>query len=83
MNVRRAKIEDGYRIVELGYAMHQESDTYRDMDWNEQEMLLEGDLSELLQHEYDHLEGVTLVNRMGTTARIVHRKQLKKLEEEA
>jgi len=36
-----------------------------------------------LQHEYDHLEGITLVNRMGTTARIVHRKQLKKLEEEA
>ena len=36
-----------------------------------------------LQHEYDHLEGVTLVNRMGTTAPIVHRKQLKKLEEEA
>jgi peptide deformylase len=36
-----------------------------------------------LQHEYDHLEGITLVNRMGPTARIVHRRQLKKLEEEA
>ncbi|WP_312048174.1 peptide deformylase [Anaerotignum sp.] len=31
---------------------------YRDIEWNEQEMLLEGDLSELLQHEYDHLNGI-------------------------
>ena len=31
---------------------------YRDMDWNQQEMILEGDLSELLQHEYDHLDGI-------------------------
>jgi peptide deformylase len=34
-----------------------------------------------LQHEYDHIEGVTIVNRMPTTSRIVHRRQLKKLEE--
>ncbi|MFH1717253.1 MAG: peptide deformylase [Planctomycetota bacterium] len=34
-----------------------------------------------LQHEYDHIEGMTIVNRMGQTARIVHRKQLKKLQE--
>ena len=26
-------------------------------------MLLEGDLSELLQHEYDHLDGVLAVSR--------------------
>lgn len=31
---------------------------YRDIEWNEQEMLLKGDLSELLQHEYDHLNGI-------------------------
>ena len=34
-----------------------------------------------LQHEFDHIEGVTIVNRMPTIARIAHRKQLKKLEE--
>ena len=43
----------------------------------------EGLYARCLQHEYDHLEGITLVNRMGPTARIVHRRQLKKLEEEA
>lgn len=31
---------------------------YRDMNWAEQELHLEGDLSELLQHEYDHLDGI-------------------------
>jgi peptide deformylase len=36
---------------------------YRDMDWNRQEMFLEGDLSELLQHEYDHLDGILAVSR--------------------
>lgn len=36
---------------------------YRDMDWNQQEMVLEGDLSELLQHEYDHLDGILATMR--------------------
>ena len=36
---------------------------YRDMDWNQQEMFLAGDLSELLQHEYDHLDGILAVSR--------------------
>jgi peptide deformylase len=35
-----------------------------------------------LQHEFDHIEGVTIVNRMAAVARIAHRKQLKKLESE-
>jgi len=34
-----------------------------------------------LQHEFDHIEGVTIVNRMPTIAHITYRKQLKKLEE--
>ena len=36
---------------------------FRDMDWLEQEMWLEDDLSELLQHECDHLDGVLAVAR--------------------
>ncbi len=36
---------------------------YRDLDLNEQSMPLEGDLSELLQHEYDHLDGILAVSR--------------------
>ena len=36
---------------------------YKDMDFNEQQMQLVGDLSELLQHEYDHLDGILAVSR--------------------
>jgi peptide deformylase len=33
------------------------------MDFNEQQMQLADDLSELLQHEYDHLDGILAVSR--------------------
>jgi peptide deformylase len=36
---------------------------YRDEHWKLQERELEGDLSELLQHEYDHLEGILCTMR--------------------
>jgi peptide deformylase len=36
---------------------------YRDIEWREQAMVLEGNLSELLQHECDHLDGVLAVSR--------------------
>lgn len=37
--------------------------TYRDIKWKEHHLLLEGDLSELLQHECDHLDGILAVSR--------------------
>jgi len=37
--------------------------TFRDMEWNEHTLALEGDLSELLQHELDHLDGILAVSR--------------------
>ena len=37
--------------------------TFLDRDWQEQTMLLEEDLSELLQHECDHLDGVLATSR--------------------
>lgn len=36
---------------------------YKDLDWKDNVLELEGDLSELLQHEYDHLDGVLAVSR--------------------
>lgn len=36
---------------------------YRDLEWREHEQVLEDDLSELLQHECDHLDGVLAVAR--------------------
>ncbi len=37
--------------------------TYRDLNWQEHTIRLEGDLSELLQHECDHLDGILAVSR--------------------
>jgi peptide deformylase len=36
---------------------------YRDPDWVEHDELLEGDMSELLQHEVDHLDGILAIKR--------------------
>lgn len=36
---------------------------YLDINWRENRMPLENDLSELLQHEYDHLDGILAVSR--------------------
>ncbi len=37
--------------------------TYKDMEWRERTLFLEGDVSELLQHECDHLDGILAVSR--------------------
>lgn len=37
--------------------------TFRDENWKEQRWELSDDLSELLQHEYDHLEGILATQR--------------------
>jgi len=34
-----------------------------------------------LQHEYDHIEGITIADKMSSVAKIAHRRQLKKLIE--
>jgi peptide deformylase len=36
---------------------------YRDREWRQRSRGVEGDLSELLQHEYDHLDGILAVSR--------------------
>ena len=54
--------------------------TATDLNGNEFTDRAEGLYARALQHEYDHIEGITIVNRMGQPARIAHRKQLKKLQ---
>ena len=56
--------------------------TATDLDGNEFTEEAEGLYARALQHEYDHIEGVTIADRMGSAAKIAHRKQLKKLKEE-
>ncbi len=51
--------------------------TFLDREWQEQTMLLEDDLSELLQHECDHLDGVLAVSRAIDAESFALRSQLK------
>lgn len=36
---------------------------YKDLEWNDCTLEFSGDLSELIQHEYDHLDGILAVQR--------------------
>ena len=56
--------------------------TATDLDGKEFTEEAEGLYARALQHEFDHIEGTTIVNRMGQVARIAHRRQIKKLEEQ-
>lgn len=57
--------------------------TATDLAGNEFTEEAEGLYARCLQHESDHLDGMTIVNRMGAAAKIAHRRQLKKLAERA
>ena len=37
----------------------------------------------VLQHEFDHIEGITIADKMSTVAKISHRKKLQKLKEQS
>jgi len=37
--------------------------TYYNLDWEEQSLLYHNDMAELIQHEFDHLEGILAVQR--------------------
>jgi peptide deformylase len=56
--------------------------TATDLDGKKFSEEAEGLYARALQHEYDHIEGLTIVNRMGHAAKIAHRKQLRKLRQE-
>jgi peptide deformylase len=52
------------------------------MDFGNEEMWLEDDLSELLQHEIDHLEGILAVSRAIDSHSFALRRQKQRLERE-
>jgi len=54
--------------------------TATDLDGNQFTEDADGLYARALQHEYDHLQGLTIADRMGSAARIAHRRQLKKLQ---
>ena len=56
--------------------------TATDLDGKQFTEEAEGLFARALQHENDHINGVTIVSRMGQAAKIAHRRQLKKLRQE-
>jgi peptide deformylase len=56
--------------------------TAQDLDGNPIDQLESGYLPRIWQHEYDHLNGVLLTDRMGPVAKLANRRLLKKLQEE-
>jgi peptide deformylase len=55
--------------------------TATDLNGNEFTEEAEGLYARALQHEFDHIEGTTIVNRMGSVAKIAHRRRLKALQD--
>lgn len=48
---------------------------YRDENWQEQELRMDDDMSELIQHEYDHLDGILATMRAVDDKSFVMKKQ--------
>ena len=53
---------------------------FRDLDWNEQVLDFEDDLSELIQHEVDHLDGILTIQRSVDERSVAMRSQRGLLE---
>jgi peptide deformylase len=81
-----AEIEEGCLSVPGIYTKirryKQCSVTATDLDCKEFSDEADGLYARCLQHEYDHIEGITIADRMPSAAKIAHRKQLKKLREQ-
>ena len=48
---------------------------YQDENWNLQEMRMDDDMAELIQHEYDHLDGILATMRAVDDKAFIMRKQ--------
>lgn len=49
-------------------------------DFEEQELEVDGWLSRVIQHEYDHLQGILFLDHLSAFRRRLHRSRLKKIE---
>jgi peptide deformylase len=56
--------------------------TATDLDGNQFTEEAEGLYARCLQHEYDHIGGITIADKMSTASKIANRRKLKKLAEE-
>jgi peptide deformylase len=56
--------------------------TATDLDGNIFTEEADGLYARALQHEFDHINGITIADKMGTAAKIAHRKKLQKLKDQ-
>ena len=52
---------------------------YRDLDWKERTLDLEGFVARIFQHEFDHLNGVVFLERMSAADKMKNRQRLEEL----
>ena len=48
---------------------------YRDQDWQERELRMDDQMAELIQHEYDHLDGILATMRAVDSKSFVMKKK--------
>jgi peptide deformylase len=56
--------------------------TAADLDGNEFTEEAEGVYARCLQHEYDHINGITIADKMSAVSKIAHRKKLQELRQQ-
>ncbi|WP_234569755.1 peptide deformylase [Rhodohalobacter sp. 614A] len=54
--------------------------SYKDRDFNEQTLKASGWLARVIQHEYDHLQGVLFLDYLSAFKRRLHKSTLRKIE---
>lgn len=54
----------------------------QDLQGNSFEQTATGYVARIWQHEFDHLNGIMIIDRMGPVARMGYRKKLKEMEDE-
>jgi peptide deformylase len=52
---------------------------YRDTEFREQQLVADGMLARVIQHEVDHLDGVLFIDRIGKTQRSLLSRELRKI----
>lgn len=52
---------------------------YRDTEFREQQIVADGMLARVIQHEVDHLDGVLFIDRIGKTQRSLLSRELRKI----
>jgi peptide deformylase len=57
--------------------------TYRDLEWEEQEIYLEGFEAAVAQHEIDHLDGKLYIDRISRLKRDILKRKAKKIRRAA